>query len=358
MTIKDEQPMRDASNQRALSPLARLGLDRIDPTLLRLLAAVALIFVAMSVAMPDRFPTSANFGSMAVQFPEIGILAIAIMLTMLTGGIDLSIVSTANLAGIAAALTLTAIVPPDETSLAVAYAGVAAGILVGLLVGALAGLFNGALIAHIGITPILATLGTMTLFAGFGIVITGGTAVFAIPEFLFIGGGNLLGAPVPLIIFALVALLFSVILNRTGFGLRLALFGSNPTAARFSGIDSRKLLIWTYVLSGVLAAVAGLIFLARNNSAKPDYATSYVLQAILVAILGGVNPNGGFGRVSGLVLAILGLQFLSTGFNMLLVTYSGSNFFKEFAWGALLLLVMVIDALPPFRRRRSRGVGA
>jgi simple sugar transport system permease protein len=108
------------------------------------------------------------------------------------------------------------------------------------------------------------------------------------------------------------------------------------------------------VLSSVLAAVAGMIFLARNNSAKPDYATSYVLQAILVAILGGINPNGGFGRVSGLVLAILGLQFLSTGFNMLLVTYSGSNFFKEFAWGALLLLVMVIDALPPLRRRGKR----
>jgi simple sugar transport system permease protein len=347
MTIKDEQSMQDTS------PLARLGLDRVDPKLLRLLAAVVLIFVAMSVAMPDRFPTSGNFGSMAVQFPEIGILAIAILITMLTGGIDLSIVSMANLAGIAAALTLTALVPPEETSLAVAYAGVAASIVVGLLVGALAGLFNGVLIANVGITPILATLGTMTLFAGVGIVITGGTAVFAIPEFLFIGGGNLLGVPFPLLIFALAALIFSIILNRTAFGLRLALFGANPTAARFSGIDSRRLLIWTYVLSGVLAAVAGLIFLGRNNSAKPDYATSYVLQAILVAILGGVNPYGGVGRVSGLVLAILGLQFLSTGFNMLLVTYSGSNFFKEFAWGALLLLVMVIDALPPRRRRRT-----
>jgi simple sugar transport system permease protein len=154
----------------------------------------------------------------------------------------------------------------------------------------------------------------------------------------------------PLLIFALAAIFFALLLNRTAFGLRLVLLGTNPTAARFSGINSQRVLIWTYVLSGVLAAIAGIIFLGRNNSAKSDYATSYVLQAILVAILGGVNPYGGFGRVGGVVLAVLGLQFLSTGFNMLLLTYSGSNFFKEFAWGLLLLLVMVIDALP----RRSK----
>jgi simple sugar transport system permease protein len=350
MTTKDEQGAQERSQRRALDAANLLGLGGLDTKLLRLLAIVVLIFIGMSAAMPDRFPTAASFGSMAVQFPEIGILALAIMITMLTGGIDLSIISTANLAGILAAITLTWLVPATVTSADVAYAGVAAGIAVALVVGALAGLFNGLLITVIGITPILATLGTMTLYAGLSIVITGGTAVFAIPEFLFLGGGSVLGLPMPLLIFALAAIFFALLLNRTAFGLRLVLLGTNPTAARFSGINSQRVLIWTYVLSGVLAAIAGIIFLGRNNSAKSDYATSYVLQAILVAILGGVNPYGGFGRVGGVVLAVLGLQFLSTGFNMLLLTYSGSNFFKEFAWGLLLLLVMVIDALP----RRSK----
>jgi simple sugar transport system permease protein len=315
---------------------------------------VALILVGMSAALPSRFPTIDNFQSMSVQFPEIGILAIAIMLTMLTGGIDLSIIGIANLSGILAALTLTWLVPPEVTSLATAIFGVVAAIVVALAVGSLCGLLNGLLVANVGITPILATLGTMSLFTGFGIVITKGTAVFAIPEFLYIGGGVVLGVPVPLLIFAAIAMLFSVILNRTAFGFRLYLFGTNPTAARFSGISAKQILIRTYILSGVLAAVAGIIFLSRNNSAKPDYASSYVLQAILVVILGGVNPSGGFGKISGLVLAILALQFLSTGFNMLLITYSGSNFFKEFAWGAVLLLVMVIDSIPQLRARKGR----
>jgi simple sugar transport system permease protein len=349
MTVNDK-PHEQTAN-RAL--FKRLGLQ-LDAKLLRLLAVVVLIFLALSAAVPDRFPTLASLSSMAVQFPEVGILAIAIMLTMLTGGIDLSVVSTANLAGIVAALTLNALVPPTETAAAVAYTGVVGSIVAALLVGALAGAINGMLITIVGITPILATLGTMTLYGGISVVVTGGSAVFAIPEFLIIGG-NIAGIPVPLLIFAVIVVLFSIILGRTAFGLRLMLLGANPTAARFSGIDSRRMLIWTYVLSGILAAVVGLIFLGRNNSAKPDYATSYVLQAILVVILGGVNPNGGSGRIAGVVLAILGLQFLSTGFNMLLVTYSGSNFFREFAWGVLLLVVMLIDALPPRRLSRVRS---
>jgi simple sugar transport system permease protein len=114
------------------------------------------------------------------------------------------------------------------------------------------------------------------------------------------------------------------------------------------------MLVQTYVISGLLGSMAGIIFLARNNSAKADYGSSYILQAILVAILGGINPYGGFGKISGLVLAILSLQFLSTGLNMLLVQYSGSTFFREFAYGALLLLVMAVDNLPQLRRRRTR----
>jgi simple sugar transport system permease protein len=116
------------------------------------------------------------------------------------------------------------------------------------------------------------------------------------------------------------------------------------------------MLIRTYVLSGLLGALAGLLIIARTNSAKEDYGSSYVLLAILIAILGGVNPSGGFGRIAGLVLAVLSLQFLSTGLSMLLIGISGSNFFKEFAWGAVLVIVMAIDYFSIQQRLRSGQV--
>ncbi len=325
---------------------------KMDRRLLMLFVIVVLIFLVMSVLKPDVFPTTTNFGSMTVQFPEIGILAIAIMITMITGGIDLSVTATANLTGTIAAFILVAMVPQNAGALQ-SIPGVLTAVVVALAIGALCGLLNGILVAIVGITPILATLGTLSLYTGFAIVLSKGTAIFGVPQFQALSEASLFDLiPTPLILFLVVTVIFSVILNRTPYGFRLYLLGSNPTAARFSGVNERRMLILTYMLSGMLGALAGLIFLSRNNSAKADYGSSYVLQAILIAVLGGINPAGGFGKISGLVLAILALQFLSTGLNMLLITYSGSNFFKEFAWGALLLLVMVFDSLPNILPRR------
>lgn len=330
-----------------------LNTAKVDRRLLMLFVIVVLIYLVMSVLKPDVFPTAQNFSSMTVQFPEIGILAIAIMITMITGGIDLSVTATANFTGTIAAFLLVALVPQSAGALE-SIPGILAAAAAALALGAMCGLLNGILVAIVGITPILATLGTLSLFTGFAIVLSKGTAIFGVPQFQAISEitfYNLI--PLPLIVFLVVALIFSVILNRTPYGFRLYLLGSNPTASRFSGVNEQRMLIRTYVLSGMLGALAGLIFLSRNNSAKADYGSSYVLQAILIAVLGGINPAGGFGKISGLVLAILALQFLSTGLNMLLITYSGSNFFKEFAWGALLLLVMVFDSLPNILPRRG-----
>jgi simple sugar transport system permease protein len=329
-----------------------LQLPNFDIKLVRLFFIVAFILVAMSLARPETFPTLTNFRSMAVQFPEIGILALAIMITMLSGGIDLSVTAVANFTGILAAFTLGSLVTPTMST-AEALPSILAAIAVAIAVGALCGLFNGLLIAYFNITPILATLGTLSLYTGFSYVLTKGSAILGVPQFLFMGDGDLLGVPVPLIVFAALALVLAILFGRTAFGFKLYMLGSNPVASRFSGLGNKRLLVQTYVTSGVLGAIAGLIFLARNNSAKADYGSSYILQAILVAILGGVNPYGGSGKISGIVLAILSLQFLSTGLNMLLVQYSGSTFFREFAYGALLLLVMAVDNLPQLRRRRT-----
>jgi simple sugar transport system permease protein len=322
-----------------------------DADLMRLLVITILVFVVMSLLRPDRFFTLDNFSSMAFQFPEFGLLAIAIMLAMLSGGIDLSIVGIANLSGILAARILTTLVPQAATATQAAmYSALA--IIVSLGVGIICGLINGFLIAEVGITPILATLGTMQLYTGIAIVMTKGRAIYGFPEwFTFIGNGSILGIPIPFIVFAAFCAVFAIILNRTSYGFKLYMLGTNPTASRFSGINNVRVLLTTYLLSGFLSAASGLVVMARTNSAKADYGTSYTLQVILIAVMGGVNPNGGFGNIFGLILAILTLQFLSSGFNMLRF----SNFFKEFIWGAVLLLVMVVNYVSNTRRTRQRS---
>ena len=125
------------------------------------------------------------------------------------------------------------------------------------------------------------------------------------------------------------------------------MYGANPLAAHFAGVDVTRLLIRVYAVSGLFAAIAGLVVMSRANSAKADYGSSYLLLAVLIAVLGGVNPYGGYGRVIGVVLAVLSMQFLSSGLNMLGV----SNFARELIWGALLLLVMVVNAGSWPRRR-------
>jgi simple sugar transport system permease protein len=145
----------------------------------------------------------------------------------------------------------------------------------------------------------------------------------------------------PLVAFLTVLAVVSALLNRTAFGFKVYMLGSNPTVARFSGIDNPKIILKTHVIAGLLSAIAGIVILARTNSANADYGSSYILMTILIAVLGGVAVTGGSGRLAGVALALAALQMLSTGFNMFLLRFSGSNFFRDFAWGFLLLFVMV-----------------
>lgn len=305
----------------------------------RLLVIAVLIFGLMSALSPDRFLSSQNLTSMAFQFPEFAILALAMTIAMMTGGIDLSVVGIANLSAVVAALILTqysnAEMPASQSAIWLAIAIAAA-----LCVGAVAGLINGSLVAFFGLPPILATLGSGLVFTGFAIAMTGGSAVMGFPGTVaLIGNAKLAGIPVPLILFALLAVLLHLILTRTAFGLRLTMYGSNPLAALYAAIDINRMLLKVYLIAGMFASVAGLIVMSRANSAKADYGSSYLLLAVLIAVLGGVNPYGGYGRVIGVVLAVLSMQFLSSGLNMLQV----SNFARELIWGALLILVMVIN---------------
>ena len=193
----------------------------------------------------------------------------------------------------------------------------------------------------------------MQLFTGISIVITKGYAVTTYPEqFLFLGNGVLGIFPIPFLIFSVLAVMFAFILRKTTFGIKLYMMGTNPTASRFSGVNNGVMLMKTYMTTGCLAGLAGIVMIARTNSAKADYGASYILQSVLIAVLGGVNPSGGFGTILGIIIAIFSLQFLSSGFNMLRF----NNFAKEFTWGLFLLFVMVFNYLMNVRRAKRKAV--
>lgn len=318
----------------------------------RLALITVAVFALMAALSPERFLSAGNITSMAFQFPEFAILALAMTLTMMTGGIDLSVVGVSNLSAVIAASILASLAPQGMDTTA-ALPWLALAYVAAILVGAIAGALNGWLVASLTLPPILATLGSGLVFTGLAVALTGGSAVMGFPDAVaWLGNSTLWRVPVPLIVFALLALLLHILLTRTSFGLRATMYGANPLAALYAAIDTHKLLLRVYVVSGMFASTAGLVIMSRANSAKADYGSSYLLLAVLIAVLGGVNPYGGRGRVIGVVLAVLSMQFLSSGLNMLQV----SNFARELIWGALLIFVMLVNTYDWNARRVSPTV--
>ena len=136
-------------------------------------------------------------------------------------------------------------------------------------------------------------------------------------------------------------------MSKTKFGKRVYLVGTNEKAAKFAGINTKSVLIRAYILSGLVSAVAGLLSLSRISSAKADFGSSYTMQTILIAVLGGVNPNGGFGSIPGIAIAVLILQMLSSYLNMF---PSISNFYRDMIWGVALIAVLIMNYVIDKRR--------
>lgn len=297
------------------------------------------VFAIMAVINPNIFLSKGMLLSISNQFPILGLLTLAMMFAMVSGGIDLSVVSTANLSAIMASIIMVQYIPAD------ASAGVTAiyiliSIVSALLVGCLAGLFNGILVSVVGIPAIIVTLGTMQLYMGIAIVLTKGKSIVGLPTIVSeVGAGTILGIPFPLLIFILFVIFSYIVLNLRDYGFKLQMTGSNPVSSKYSGLNVTSITIKAYVMSGLLAAVAGLLMTAATNAAKADFGTTYLLQAILVAVMGGVNPYGGRGKVAGVVMAVITMQILSSGLGMLQV----SNFFKDFMWGTVLIIVLLAN---------------
>lgn len=318
-----------------------LNLDRLKEkfsSISMLMIIFIALFIIMSVVMPSQFLSLGNFQSIAFQLPELGILALAMMITMVSGGINLSIIAGANLSGIVMALIMTSFIT-ETTPFAASFSITLLAILLGLLVALLIGILNGFLIAYVNVSPILTTLGTMTLVQGISVGVTKGYVISGFPQgFQAIGNNTLLGIPVPMLFFILIVIVMSIILNRSTFGISVYMLGSNKTATSFSGINVKKVTMKIYAISGLLTGLAAIIMISRFNSASAGYSTSYLLVTVLLAVLGGVNPDGGFGRISGIIMALLILQVISSGLNLMQV----SSQLSKALWGIILILVIAL----------------
>jgi simple sugar transport system permease protein len=256
------------------------------------------------------------------------------LIPILSGGLNLAITYTANLSGLALAWTLK--------NFGGTNAGIDAfilGCIFALFIGALSGYIIGVVVAYTKAHPILVSLSMMILMRGIGEFMSQGKDITGFPDFVQnIGQGTILGIPIPLIVFTACALIWHIILSRTRQGFGTYMLGSNVMATNYTGISTKKNLIILYTLSGIMCSVAGIIMLARFNSVRVGHGESFLLITVLACFLGAVNPFGGFGRVMPVVIALVILQVLTSGLNIL-----GSNQHLSTAlWGFFLIFVMVL----------------
>lgn len=313
-----------------------------------LLGFLLLVVVVFGVAAPN-FLTGANLGSIAFQLPELGILTLAMLIPIISGGFNLAIIYTANMAGLTLAFVL------------MQFGGVEAGIgpfllgtVLALGVGALSGAAMGAVIAYVGAHPILVSLAMMIFLRGLGEFLTKGGDISGFPPYLAtLGHGSVLGIPVPLILFGLCAVAWHVLLTRTRHGFAARMIGSNLKAAAYSGVHAKRTLVLIYTLSGVMCAIAGILMLSRFNSVRVGHGEALLLVTVLACFLGGVDPFGGFGRVVPVVIALVVLQVLSSGLNLL----GANQHLSTAVWGLFLVGVMILRWGAGRWKERQRGRG-
>ncbi len=311
---------------------------------LAIVLAAVLVFFAVTT---PRFLTLGTFQSIAFQMPVLGLLTLAMLMPIVSGGFNLAVTFTANIAGLAMAWVLQGMGGPDAGVAAFGLAVVAA-----LAAGTLAGWVMGIVIAHTGAHPILVSLSMMIFLRGLGEFLTRGSDVTGFPAFVSeLGHGTVVGVPVPLLIFIACVLLWHLLLTRTRLGFATYMVGSNPVAARYSGIDTKRTLTLIYTLSGFMCAIAGILMVTRFNSVRVGHGEAFLLITVLACFLGGVNPFGGFGRVAPVVLALVILQIISSGLNLL-----GANQHLATAlWGGFLIAVMVARWLLWYLRGGRKG---
>ena len=311
-----------SSNVQLLSGWSALP-NSVRVTLLRLIA-LALIVITLSLTS-EAFLTSNNVLNVLRQTALLFLLASGLTIVILTAGLDLSV--GANI-GLSACLAATIIKSTGSISLA---------LLVGMGSGFLIGLINGGLIAFLRIPPFIATYGMLWILHGVTYWFMGGETIHGFPaEFRAIGSGYLWGIPIPVFLMLAFLLVGMIFLQRTRWGQDIYSVGANREAARLSGIPVNSRLVLAYVMSGLMAGLASLIFLARLNSAEGDIGEAMTLPAIAAVLIGGTSLIGGVGTITGTLIVALILTLVLNGMNLLSINAS---------WQPLVTGVIVIAAV-------------
>ena len=304
-------------------------------------AFIALILLAVGLcAISPEFRQVSNLLNLLRQAAFNGLIAIGMTCVILSDGIDLSVGSTFALAAIICAKMLVSGVPAP---LAIAAA---------LVAGTVLGLISGILVAKFRLQAFIATLITMTAYRGLAMIITDGKPIFRLANviesgaFLFkaLGKGNLLlfesvKIPLPAIILVIFFGIFYFILNHTTLGRRIYATGSNEKCAKLVGVDTVKVKVYVYAISGFLSALAGLMMISRVDSAQPTLGSGYELDAIAAVALGGTSMSGGRGKITGTIAGILIIAMLNNGLNILGVT----SYYQDVIKAIVILVAVLAD---------------
>lgn len=293
---------------------------------------LGLLVVGLSFSTP-YFLTPQNILNVLMASATLGILAVGAAFVIGAGGIDLSVGATMALAAsVAAVFGLI----PDASGIWM--------IALCLATGLAAGIANGSLAAKTTLPPFIITLATMSIARGLAFILMDGKPVYGLPEeIVFFGQGNILGIPMPILIFALVAVVAHVLLTQTAFGRYVTAYGDNPAALTVSGINITRFKIMLYSFSALTAVLASLVFMGRLNNADPSTGMGYELTAITAAIIGGASLSGGRTSVVGAVIGALIMGVLQNGLNLLAIP----SFYQYVVTGIALLVAV---SLQPRRR--------
>jgi ribose transport system permease protein len=294
-----------------------------------ILMVLILLVLLMSIFAPN-FNRVDNLLNIARSISVNAILAAGLTFVILTGGIDLSVGSIVAVSGVVAVIAAIAGVPAPVA------------VIIGMAVGGACGLVNGVLTAYLALAPFIVTLGTMTFLRGLAYTITNGQPIVSSDlNFKDLGNGYLLGIPVPVIAMLAVFLVAWFVLERTRYGRHVYAVGGNAQAARLAGVQVNRILLSVYVIAGICAGLAGVIFAARVISAQPTAGTGYELDAIAAVVLGGTSLVGGRGRIVGTLIGAIILGVLTTGLILLNVQFFTQLLIK----GVVIILAVAIDSL-------------
>lgn len=294
-----------------------------------------LVLVALcifSALMSDRFISSANITNILLQASVLAVVTVGMTYVVIGGGFDLSVGSVVALAGCVAAEIMLS-------------SGIVIGVLAGTFCGILVGVINGFIIARIGASPFITTLGTMVLVRGVVLLITGGSPIVGeegLPQtFVDFGTGRIYGVPYLVIAAVAIFIVFAWILHRTAFGTRIFAVGGNREAAFLSGVPVNRITISTYAICGLTAALAGVMLAARLQSGQPIASEFYELTAIAAVVLGGAALQGGEGKLYKSMIGVLIMTILTNSLNLMGV----DSYWQRVAIGLVIVLAAAADQM-------------